>query len=317
MISITSKRHPLKFYTLLFVATLFFLGLGTMLVLSSIHVFQGNNVTAKAYFIPFGALALYALAFIMVSSYWKNAPKIILNQKSIQFGKEVFPFDDIRKVELTGKFFFKLILPFRMEGTAVYLKDGTEKVLFNDFYSNSAEIQYFLEQVLIKKVDFKPYSTKKVGRNDIRFETIETFKGNQFTSFRGIVTWSLILVLIFSFIFLSRNQSLSALTFAVTFGIFWVGINSWLLFYFGVSKDYLVVRNHNYFWMVKVFRLTDLKEVIFESEGQQPNCLRIITKDFKNKFYPAGTLRDHTWLEMKKLLESKGVKVRNECIPEV
>jgi hypothetical protein len=42
--------------------------------------------------------------------------------------------------------------------------------------------------------------------------------------------------------------------------------------------------------------------------------MRIITKDFRNKLYPAGTLRDKTWLEMKRQLELKGVTVRNECI---
>jgi len=41
-----------------------------------------------------------------------------------------------------------------------------------------------------------------------------------------------------------------------------------------------------------------------------------LLQDFRNKLYPAGTLRDKTWLEMKSRLEIKGVKVRNECIPE-
>ena len=84
--------------------------------------------------------------------------------------------------------------------------------------------------------------------------------------------------------------------------------------YFGLTKDYLVVRNHNFIWKVKIFRLTDIKEVVFETQGKQPNCMRIITKDFRNKLYPAGTLRDKTWLEMKRQLESKGINVRNECI---
>jgi hypothetical protein len=62
--------------------------------------------------------------------------------------------------------------------------------------------------------------------------------------------------------------------------------------------------------------LTDIKEVVFETQGKQPNCMRIITKDFRNRLYPAGTLRDKTWLEMKRQLESNGVSVRNECIYE-
>lgn len=42
--------------------------------------------------------------------------------------------------------------------------------------------------------------------------------------------------------------------------------------------------------------------------------MRIITEDFQIKLFAAATLRDHTWLEMKKELESKGIKVRDEFI---
>ena len=86
--------------------------------------------------------------------------------------------------------------------------------------------------------------------------------------------------------------------------------------YFLISNDYLIVKNHNHIWKEKIYHLSNIKEVVFESNGQQPNCMRIITKDFKNKLYPAGTLRGKTWLKMKKKLELKGVIVRNECIYE-
>jgi hypothetical protein len=45
-----------------------------------------------------------------------------------------------------------------------------------------------------------------------------------------------------------------------------------------------------------------------------PNCLRIITKDFRNNRFPAATLRDRTWLLLQEQLEMKGIIVRNECI---
>jgi hypothetical protein len=60
--------------------------------------------------------------------------------------------------------------------------------------------------------------------------------------------------------------------------------------------------------------LADIKEVVYETQGKQPNCMRIITNDFRNKLYPAGTLRDKTWLDLKDKLEKKGITVRNECI---
>jgi len=84
--------------------------------------------------------------------------------------------------------------------------------------------------------------------------------------------------------------------------------------YFVLANDYFVVKNHNFIWLKKYYRLKDIKEIVFETQGKQPNCLRVITNDFRNKLYPAGTLRDKNWLELKEELEKKGISVRNECI---
>jgi hypothetical protein len=66
--------------------------------------------------------------------------------------------------------------------------------------------------------------------------------------------------------------------------------------------------------MRKIYRNKDIKEIVFETRDKMPNCLRIITDDFRNKIYPAATLRDKTWLNLKTKLEAKGIIVRNECI---
>lgn len=84
--------------------------------------------------------------------------------------------------------------------------------------------------------------------------------------------------------------------------------------YFGISEHYFVVKNHNFIWKEKIYRLNNISEVVFETQGKMPNCLRIITKDFKYKLYPASTLCNETWLELKSALEKEGIKVRNECI---
>jgi hypothetical protein len=86
------------------------------------------------------------------------------------------------------------------------------------------------------------------------------------------------------------------------------------MFYFKCSENYFVVKNHNLLWKNKIYRLSDINEIVFETQGKQPNCLRIITRDFKSELYPAGTLRDKTWLELKDKLEQHHVQVRNECI---
>ena len=79
-------------------------------------------------------------------------------------------------------------------------------------------------------------------------------------------------------------------------------------------NNFFVIRNHNVFWTKKPYNIKDIKEVVFETQGKMPNCLRVITKDFRNKLYPAGTLRDNNWIALKDKLEGYKIKVRNECV---
>jgi hypothetical protein len=259
MTTIKTKRHPLKFYATVAFGTLFFCGLGTLLLFVSIEVLQKENPATKDYSMPIVSLALYLLAFSMLYAYWKNSPKITLDKHSIKIGYETFYLKDIKDIALTGKMPFKFIINFPMEGTAILFNNGTEKILFDDMYSNSSEIKLFLEQVVIKKQDYKLDSTKEISQNAIRFENEETFKGNQFTSLRGISLWGVIGF--FAFMLLSKWQSpsIGPLIFFGAFGIFWFVLHSWLMHYFGLTKDYLVVRNHNFIWKAKIYRLTDIK----------------------------------------------------------
>lgn len=80
------------------------------------------------------------------------------------------------------------------------------------------------------------------------------------------------------------------------------------------SRRNLAVRNPNLFWEKKIYEIDHIREISFEAPGRLPHSMRIITKEFKNKLYPAGTLRKRTWLELKSKLEQKGVIVNNYCI---
>lgn len=97
-------------------------------------------------------------------------------------------------------------------------------------------------------------------------------------------------------------------------GLLWFFLNSYIMYYFKVSNNFFLIRNHNFFWVKKAYRISDIKEIVYETPGNLPNCLRIIIKDYRDKLYPAGTLRDNDWLNLKTTLESHKIKVRNECI---
>ena len=81
-----------------------------------------------------------------------------------------------------------------------------------------------------------------------------------------------------------------------------------------MSKNYFVVRNHYFWWIKDIYKNSEIEIIVYESQAKQPNNLRVITKNYRRKIYPAGTLNDKKWLEMKAELERKNIKVRNECI---
>ncbi|MES1181209.1 MAG: hypothetical protein ABUL44_00285, partial [Flavobacterium sp.] len=277
--------------------------------------FQKGDVAPKAYLLPVAALAIYALAISIVYTYWKNSPAVTVDNHTITIGNQTFYFKDIKHMALTGKMPFRFIVNYPMEAIAIVFNDGTEKILFDDMYANSAEIKLFLDHVFLKKQKFDPTLTAEIDRDELLFEYEDTFKGNQFTSMRGITLWGFIGFIAFMTTKVKTPQTGAFIAFGF-FATFWFVLHAWLMHYFGLTKDYLIVRNHNFIWKEKIYRLSNIKEVVFETQGKQPNSMRIITNDFRNKLYPAGTLRDEMWLDMKRALESRGVKVRNECIFE-
>jgi hypothetical protein len=310
---IQTKRHIIKFY-----ATVVF-GFSALLVSGLFLISCGldDKVTkiSKPVMILFGGLVSIA-GFSMVYTYFKNSPKVTIDENIIKIAKESFDLNGIKKVSLSGKIPFRFIINFPMEATKIEFSNGITKVLFDDMYSNSYEVKSFLEQVIVKKQEFKITPLIKVNVAELRLEDSEVFKGNQFTSFRGLSLWGLLVT--FSFLIISEESSINALAllFFTVFAVVWFLIHVRFMHYFELTECFLVIRNHIVEQRKTVYHLSNVKEIVFETQGRQPNCMRIITTDFRSALYPAATLKDSNWLKMKKQLELKGVSVRNECIYE-
>jgi hypothetical protein len=102
--------------------------------------------------------------------------------------------------------------------------------------------------------------------------------------------------------------------FVIAFGVFLVGATSYGLHYFILTDNYLIVRNHNFFWKNDVYRLSDIKKISFEQQGRSPNFMRIITNDFKMKVYLADSLNKKHWNDLKENLLAKGILVKKSFI---
>lgn len=301
---IASKRHPYKFYLLLILMSFFFLGIGSIFIYASLR--DNNNVGYYLFFVFF-ALTLY-MNFLLIN----NSSKITLNKKGIIYRNRVYDWDEIKEIKLNGK--SGLFFNAPAECTTLLFKDSTTIKIFDDLYHNSSEMKCFIQEIVINKKDKIEDKEEKLSLSDFDKEFFIPYKGNPVISFRGIFMWGLILFFIFLPLFSKKPAKGNGYLFINCFSLLWFLLNSWLMNYFEISKNYFVIKNHYFFWKKDIYHISEIKEVVYESQGKQPNTLRIITNKFKSKLYPAGTLTDATWLEMKTELESKNINVRNECI---
>lgn len=314
MKTLVSQRHFIKFYLSIILLTLLLSGIATVSLFAYNKQLDIGDLKPIDKLIPIFSIACYAFAVFCLYSYIKNVPTIILDKDFISFNNQTFALADINKIELTGKRPLKYAVSSPMEAATLTFNNGVTKYIFDDMYSNSWEMKSFLKQVVIDKKDFFEVTENVIDTSTLDNDYYETYKGTVITSLRGISFW--VVIGISALLILSHSKPITTELVVSFFCIlsFWIFFHSYLMNYFQVSDNYFVIRNHNFFWTKKAYRIADIREVVFESRGKMPNCLRIITKDFRNKLYPAGTLRDQTWLDLKEKLETYKIKVRNECI---
>jgi hypothetical protein len=314
MTTITSKRHFLKFYFAIIFVTLLFIAIATGLLYIYNKSASNGQLKTKDNLLPIFSIACYAFAGYGLYRYIKNAPKITLDKDVITFNNQTYSITDIENVTLTGKRPFKYPINFPMEAATLTFNSNETKYIFDDMYSNSWEIKSFLKQVVIDKKDFLQSNNSAIDKDAIERGYYDTFKGNQFTSLRGISLWGLVGLYTYMLLNIKRPPSVGLTIFFFGFSTLWFIGLSYQMHYFQVSDSFFIARNHNFFWKKKAYNIADIQEIVFETQVKKPNCLRIITKDFRNKLYPAGTLRDKTWLALKDKLETYNITVRNESI---
>lgn len=143
-----------------------------------------------------------------------------------------------------------------------------------------------------------------------------SIKMHQKSLWTGIILWMFLspclLIVVRSIILLDNGPLIGA----AVFGLFIFLTFFWRFYYFGLTNDYLIIRFHNMPRVKKVSDLKNIQEVLFESKSKMPVCLRVNTIDFESKLYPAYTLWIKTWIWLKKKLEEKNIRVRNESVSE-
>jgi hypothetical protein len=151
MTTIVSKRHSLKFYLPIILATLFFIALATGFLFAHNKLLDRRRAKTKEIFMPIFSIGCFAFAGYGLYRYVKNAPQISLNRDSITFNNQLFSLSEIKQIILSGKQPFKYAIDFPREAATLTFNNGVTKYIFDDMYTNSLEIKSFLKQVLADK----------------------------------------------------------------------------------------------------------------------------------------------------------------------
>lgn len=309
MSSITSQRSS-KFYLSIALYVLFFLVMA--LIVGGLHG-QAKSKAGEVMMILMSAGLVFG-AFYTVIRFFKNAPKIAVDDKSISFNDSTYYWKDLKNIEMTGKRPFKFIGEQR-EGVLLKFNGQDERYIFDDMYGNAAEIKRFIQQTVVVE---SPSEFTKTDHNvpvGAMPKSFKYYKGVQFFCFEGIALWGLTLFLIYIGILdYLRHNHRASLIMPVIFGFFMFILFSQRMYYFGLSENLLAIRNQNFPWVRKVIPLFDIREIVFEQKHKMPVTLRIIKKDFTSQTYPAATIWSKKWMMLKNDLEKKGIKVRNECV---
>jgi hypothetical protein len=144
--------------------------------------------------------------------------------------------------------------------------------------------------------------------NNSENDFYETYDGNQILSFQGVFLW--VGVPFFEYVLIRSDNY--PFVFPICFFIFFYIFLSFQMSYFQVSENHLRILKHNLFWEKKVYKLFDIQEIVFEKLLKSGCSLRVITTDYRSKFYVAGTLNDKAWLDLKSKLESYNILVTDK-----
>ena len=307
---IRSKRNQ-KHLIATLLGSIFIFAMGSALLFAFFNIYSNDEIENKTYFMIVFSIISFFVAIDLLYTYFKNSKVILIDREKILITNKYLFWRDIQDISLGGKKGFGFF-NYQIEAAKLKFNNGDEYYIFENIYSNGAEIKSFIKNVVIEKNDIIT-TLKTVSEKELVKEKFQKYAGSPFFSFRGIMLWGLIVFILF-LTFSNGNKNLEKMLFLFPICLFWFFLNAYSMDYFEVSKNFLKIKNHFFFWKNDIYRLDEIEELVFETQPKQANMLRVISTDFKTKLYRAGTLKDSVWLEFKDDIEKKNVIVRNESI---
>lgn len=321
------ESHRDAAYALLIIGVSF--GFFALLAAFMIFIVAPQYEIGKQIGLTLTGLGSFAFAIYSLVHYLRDVPKVIISTsritvKSIFSTKEI-TFDDIEKIGLKQKTMLRYggIFSRSMESTIIQTKQSGEIVLWDHYYENINKIKFVLDGIVKKiaqgetnfaelLIQKKRPTVKLIPIDDeiVMNEQFEEISGNRFLTFNSIVFWGFFAFSV-SFFFHTKNLTNTIESFLFINGLMY-GLMGYQSNYFLISDNYLQVKNHLWFWKKITYRLTDVREVIYEIPGKLSQSTRIVLNNYSADLHSAGSLKDEHWDKLRTDLEKRGVKVRDD-----
>ena len=277
--------------------------------ITSIFLVKDNfsDLTTSSFLIIFFVLFLPYILF-------QRAPRITLEDNIITakylFKTKKYNWNSITDIFLSKKEYYSIlfILGQDMESTSILFENNEKLILWEDMYSNLAEMRKFISEKANEKIkDPKP----KVNNSAVLFFDRKIYSGNVWTSFKTIIVAGVILF--FGFLILTNPIPSQIYVYLVLLApiLFYMSFGNEMN-YFILEGENFIIKNQFFPWKKKVFKLNDISEFVIESPYKRSNSLRVITKEFRSQLFGAGSLRDKHWKEFKDDITTIGIPVRSE-----
>jgi hypothetical protein len=321
-----SKRNIFLTGLLLMVAVGIFGFMGTLSIFKVINDLENGIPFTKTMFIVpliFCPFSIYIIYYLL--TYF---PSISIDKNGIEistiFRTKNYSWSEIKEIKLTGKQPHRfLFISMPVEATTILLNNNSEIYLWADYYRNKSDLRVILNRANKILRDNKKMATLdfNISRPDYTayyqgdYEGKE-FNGNHLYTVNGVLFYAWFAFIGYLIYIKSAQFSFSYVAAIVlplvAFSI--PGLLSYQMHYFIVTNKFLVVKNTFWFWRNDIYMLSDIREVVIETPHRLSTSLRVITNDFREKLYPAGSLSDKTWKELIRQINSDKIEVRNEAI---
>ncbi len=322
---LTSKRNILLTgFLLLFIVGVFGF-IGTLGIVKAVEDYETGNFWSKTLFIP-----LIFIPFVLYFIYYflTYFPSFRIDKNGIEvstiFKSKKYSWKEIKAIQITGKQPCKfLFVSMPIEATTINLLDNSEIYLWVDYYRNKSDLRVVLERANDILQANKQFSTFNFNTDRPKFADRfvndfngNKFNGNHFLTFNGIAFYGWFAFFAYLFIIKDNNpfSNITGLIILPILILSFPALFSYQMHYFIVGQKFLIIKNTIWFWRKDIYQLSDIKEVVIETPHRLSTSLRVITNDYRDKLYPAGSLRDKTWRQMMKQLKNSKIKVRNEAV---